>query len=165
MLGASALNHRGTLGPRWQLRFRRADHAAINLFMAGTWTSVALVVLPSATKLVLIGAMWGVALAASVVAIAWLRMPGWLMAAVGLGAAWPAALVVLSHLGSGVSPIGAALFVAGGAVYTVGAVAYALRCPNLHPAFGYHEVFHALVLAGAACHYLTLALFVLPLGA
>jgi hypothetical protein len=82
----------------------------------------------------------------SVVAIAWLRMPGWLMAAVGLGAAWPAALVVLSHLGSGVSPIGAALFVAGGAVYTVGAVAYALRCPNLHPAFGYHEVFHALAL-------------------
>lgn len=164
MLGASALNHRGTLDLRWQLRFRRADHTAINLYIAGTWTSVALVVLPGATRLVLIGAVWGAAFAVSVVTIAWLRMPGWLMAVVGLGAAWPASAVVLSHLSSAVGSAGVALFVAGGVAYTVGGVAYALQRPNPHPAFGYHEVFHALVLAGAACHYLTLALFVLPPG-
>jgi hemolysin III len=165
MLGASALNHRAALGPRWEYRFRRADHTAINLFVAGTWTSVALVVLPGATRLVLIAAVWGAALAASIVTIAWLRMPGWLIAIIGLAAAWPAAYVVLFPLGSAAGTAAVALFLGGGVVYTVGAVAYALQRPNPHPAFGYHEVFHALVLGGAACHYLTLALFVLRLEA
>ena len=165
MLGASALNHRAKLGPRWEYRFRRADHTAINLFVAGTWTSVALVVLPGETRLVLIAAVWGAALAASVVTLAWLRMPGWLIAVVGLVAAWPAACVVVLPLDSAAGTAGVALFLGGGVVYTVGAVAYALQRPSPHPAFGYHEVFHALVLGGAACHYLTLALFVLPLGA
>ena len=163
MLGASALNHRAALGPRWEYRFRRADHTAINPFLAGTWTSIGVVVLPGATRVALIAAVWGAALAASVVTIAWLRMPGWLIALVGLVAAWPAASIVLFPLGAVAGTAAVALFICGGVVYTVGAVAYALQRPNPHPAFGYHEVFHALVLGGAACHYLTLGLFVLPL--
>ena len=163
MLAASTLNHRAALGPRWEYRFRRADHTAINLSVAGTWTSIALVVLPGSTRLVLIAAVWGAALAVSVVTIAWLRMPGWLIAVVGLAAAWPAAYFVLLPLGSVAGTAAVALFLGGGMIYTVGAVAYALQRPNPHPAFGYHEVFHAFVLGGAACHYLTLALFVLPL--
>ena len=93
-------------------------------------------------------------------------MPGWLMAVVGLAAAWPAAyIVVFPSRRPPWARQAVALFLGGGVVYTVGAVAYALQRPNPHPAFGYHEVFHALVLVGAACHYLTLAFFVLPLGA
>jgi hemolysin III len=165
MLTASALNHRVQLGLGWEHRFRRADHVAILLFLGGTWTSVTLIVLPSTARVMLTAAVWGAVVLASILMLAWLSVPGWLMAIVGLAVAWPPALVVLAHLGAEAGTRCVALFVAGGIVYTIGAVAYAVRRPNPHPAFGYHEVFHALVLVGAACHYLTLALFVLPLGA
>jgi hemolysin III len=161
MLGASALNHRARLGARWELRFRRADHAAIGLFMAGTWSALALVGLSGPARMALLVVVWAGALVTSIVTIAWLRIPGWLMAVAGVAAAWPAAWL-LSDLGSGAHPAGMSLFVAGGIAYTVGAVGYALRRPNPLPAFGYHEVFHALVLAGVACHYATLVFFVLP---
>ena len=107
-------------------------------------------------------AVWAAVLLAGALMLAWLAIRGWwLMAAVALALAWPPALVVLPHLHAVAGKVALALFVAGGIVYTVGAAGYALRRPNLHPAFGFHEVFHALVLVGAACHYLTLALFVL----
>jgi hemolysin III len=161
MLGASALNHRARLGTRWEHRFRRADHIAILVFLGGTWTSVALVVLSGGTQLALTAAVWAAVLLAAALMLAWLAIPGWLMAAVALALSWPPALVVLPHLRAVAGTVALALFVAGGIVYTVGAAGYAVRRPNLHPAFGFHEVFHALVLVGAACHYLTLALFVL----
>ena len=164
MLGASTLNHRARLGLRWEHRFRRADHVAILLFLGGTWTSVTLIVLEGAARAVLIAAVWGAVVLASMVLLAWLRVPGWLMAIIGLAVAWPPALVVLSHLGPAAGDASVALFVAGGVAYTLGAVGYAFRRPNPHLAFGYHEVFHGLVLVGAACHYLTLAHFLLPLA-
>jgi hemolysin III len=165
MLGASSLNHRVNLGLRWEHRFRRADHIAILLFLGGTWTSMTSIVLSGSPRIVLTAAVWGSVLVASLVMLAWLRVPGWLMAAIALAVAWPPALVVLPQLGGEAGSAALALFVAGGVVYTIGAMGYALRRPNLHPAFGYHEVFHALVLGGVACHYVTLAVFVLPLAA
>ena len=164
MLAASALNHRARLGPRWEYRFRRADHIAILLFLGGTWTALTLMVLSGTTRVLATVCVWGAVLVASLLMLAWLQVPGWLMAVVALAIAWPPALVVLPHLQDATGSIGVLVFVAGGVVYTVGAVGYALRRPDPHPAFGYHEVFHALVLVGAACHYVTLALFVLPLG-
>jgi hemolysin III len=162
MLAASALNHRARLGLRWERRFRRADHVAVLLFLGGTWTSLTLTVLSGTDRILATGCLWGAVLLACLLMLVWLRIPGWAMSIIGLVVAWPPALFMLPHLRAIGGEIAELVFVAGGFVYTIGAVGYALRRPNPHPVFGYHEVFHALVLVGAACHYLTLALFVLP---
>jgi hemolysin III len=160
MLGTSVLNHRTPLGERRQAWLRRADHAAIGLFMVGTWTSVGLVV-PGAARLVLTAFVGGGALAAALVTLAWVRVPGWIPAAIALAGAWSAA-GAFPQVASAAGVAGTTLFGLGGLFYTAGAAVYSFRRPNVHPAFGYHELFHALVLMGLACHYLMLAFFVLP---
>jgi len=164
MLGVSAANHRVLLPSHWQPWLRRLDHTTVNLFLAGTWTSFALVILSGTTRLALTAVVCGGALTASLVTIVRVEVPGWIPATIGLAAGW-SAVVVIPDLGAAVGPFGLGLFLAGGLLYTAGAVVYALRRPNPLPAtLGYHEIFHALVLAGAACHYLAHALFVLPLA-
>jgi len=159
MLGASALNHRAVRAPHWDPWLRRLDHTTINLFLAGTWTSVALVLLSGTTRIAVAALVWAGALAASSVTVLWVRVPGWIPATAACALGWSAAI----PLGELVHSVGAAavsLFVLGGLVYTLGAVVYALRRPRLHSDFGYHELFHALVLVGVACHYAALALLV-----
>jgi hemolysin III len=164
MLGASALNHRGSLDERWIPWIRRADHAAIYVFLAGTWTAVAVATLPGRTTALLATIVWGAALVAALASFAWVDAPGWTRAAFCFVLGWtsPAAFV---NVAGEIGATGVSLFVLGGALYTAAAIVYALRRPGLTPAFGYHELFHALVLAGVACHYVTLAVFVLPLAA
>jgi hemolysin III len=165
MLGASAANHRAVVSYCWLPWLRRLDHTAINLFLAGTWTSFALVLVSGTTRLALSAIVWGGAVAASLVTIVWVAVPGWIPATIGLATGW-SAVVVIPDLAAAVGPVGAGLFLLGGLLYTAGAIAYALERPNPFPStIGYHEIFHALVLAGATCHYLTHALFVLPFAA
>jgi hemolysin III len=163
MLAVSAVNHRAPLRRSWEPWLRRADHAAINIFIAGTWTSIALITLTGTTRVMLTALVWGAAVAASLVTLLWVEVPGWIPASIAVAIGWSAAPALLDALAPVDAP-GIALFLLGGVLYTSGALVYALRRPELHSAFGYHEVFHLLVLAGVACHYLTLAFFVLPLA-
>ena len=163
MLGVSAVNHRALLAPRWQPWLRRADHTAIQLFLAGTWTAVAMVTLVGSARLALLVVVWSAAIVASGVTIAWVDVPGWIPATISVSVGWAAAAALLDVTAI-IDPVGVAVFVLGGVIYTAGAVVYALRKPDLHAAFGYHELFHLLVLGGVACHYATLALYVLPLA-
>lgn len=163
MLGVSTVNHRVRLRPSWQPWLRRLDHAAINVFLAGTWTSVALVTLSGTERVALTALVWGAAAGASVITLVWVGVPGWIPATVAVGVGWSAGVAFLDAAAA-VDSAGVALFLLGGAFYTAGALVYALRRPQPHPAFGYHELFHLLVLAGVACHYVTLAFFILPLA-
>jgi len=152
MLGASAANHRAAVAPRWVPWLRRADHTAINLFIAGTCTAVALVTLSGTAQVAVPASVCGVALAASLVSMVRVGVPGWIPASVALASGWVggAALIVLAP---SPSPSAVALLLLGGLMYTVGGVVYVLHRPELHPTFGHHELFHALVLGGVACHY------------
>ena len=163
MLGVSAMNHRATVGLRWRPWLRRADHATINFFLAGTSTALAIVTLSNPARGGLIALVWLAAVVASLVTVLWVDVPGWIPASMALASGWSAAVTFL-RAATLVDPAAVALFVLGGISYTCGALVYALRRPELHRSFGYHELFHALVLAGVVCHYLMLALFVLPLG-
>ena len=164
MLGVSAVNHRASLDSRWKPWLRRLDHTTVNLFLAGTWASFALLVLPGPTRLVLTVLVCAGALAASVVTLVWVDVPGWVPASIGLASGWSAALI-LPRLDEAAGAGAVGLFLAGGFLYTAGAVVYALRRPNPLPdSLGYHEIFHALVLGGAACHYLAHVLYVVPLA-
>lgn len=155
MLAASMLNHRAALSGPWPMRFRRADHAGIGIFVIGTWTSFALAV--PASDVALAAGACAVALATPLATTVSLRLPRWITAVLTVGAGLCAATLVPA-IALDAGSTGTALFVAGGLSYMAGAVVYALRRPELGMEFGHHELFHAFVLVGVACHYATIAL-------
>jgi hemolysin III len=160
MFGVSALYHRVAWQPRARLWMRRLDHAAIYLLIAGTYTPFALIALDGAWRWTILPLAWGGALVAIALKLAWTEAPKWLSAVIGIGLGW-VGIVALPQLWSHAGPAGVALLAAGGVLYTAGAVVYARERPDPVPAvFGYHEVFHALVIAAATCQYAAVAIFV-----
>jgi hemolysin III len=159
--GASALYHRPTWTPNVRSWLARLDHAGIYLLIAGTYTPVAVIVMSTAWAVPVLSVVWGGALAAILLKLFWVRAPKWQSAAIGVALGW-SGVVALPELLAVPAP-GLVLLLAGGLLYTVGAVVYVRRSPDPLPhAFGYHEVFHALTLAAAGCQYAAIAFFVLP---
>jgi hemolysin III len=159
--GASALYHRVTWTPSMRRWMRRADHAGIYLLIAGTYTPVSLLVLHGVWGRVILVVVWIGALAAIVLKFVWIDAPKWVAAAVGLTLGW-VAVVALPQLVDRLQLSALTLLIAGGLFYSAGAIVYARRKPDPLPAvFGYHEVFHALTIAAAACQYVAIALFVI----
>ncbi len=162
MFGISALYHRVTWRPAARRWMRRLDHAAIYLLIAGTYTPFGLLALTEAWRWTVLPVAWGGALAAIVLKLAWIDSPKWLTAAIAIVLGWMG-VVALPQLWEHSGAAGVALLAGGGVLYTAGALIYARRRPDPVPAvFGYHELFHALVTAAAACQYAAIALFVLP---
>jgi len=163
LFSVSALYHRPTWSRRARLVVGRLDHAAISLLIAGTHTPFCLLIGPGAGYRLLCMA-WGGAALAITLAVAWPGAPKPLMAAVYVAVGWlfiPEAPAVRAAIGDG--PI--ALVLAGGLAYTAGALVYSLRRPDPFPAvFGYHEIFHLLVVAGAVCHFLAVERAIRALG-
>ncbi len=165
MFGASSLFHRVTWAPRAKDRMAVVDHAMIYALIAGTYTPFALLVLRSGWRIPVLASVWTLALAASAAKVRWRNPPAWVAPLTCVGIGWSAVVVfpqIVGRIGIG----GASLLVAGGIAYTVGAVVYARRHPDPFPStFGYHEVFHALVVVAVVCQYAAIAFFVLPAAA
>jgi hemolysin III len=161
MLGVSALYHRVVWPPGPRRWIRRLDHAAIFLLIAGTYTPFGLVALDGAWRVTVLAIAWSGAFAAIVLKVAWIDAPRWVAAVVAVALGWVGVVALPQILDSvGAAPL--TLIAIGGAFYTAGAVIYALKRPDPVPSvFGYHELFHALVVAAAACQYVGVALFVL----
>src|SRR4051794_37937240 len=153
MLGVSAVYHSGRLGPVAARRLKRLDHSTILLAIAGSYTAVTALSLEGDAKTRLLLIVWVAAIIGITIRMAWLDAPYPLVAVVYLVVGW-IALVDLPDYIDALSGLEMGLVVLGGLLYTAGGVVYALHKPNPWPAtFGYHEVFHALVVAGAAAHY------------
>ena len=164
LFGVSALYHRVTWNGPARGRLRRLDHAMIFLLIAGTYTPVGLLVLNGTLATVVLAIVWGGAVAGTVLELAWTGAPRWLGGIVYLALGW-VAVVAMPQLFAQLGMAGGLLIVAGGLAYSVGAAVYALRRPDPAPAvFGYHEVFHLLVIAGVAAHFLAISLYALPPG-
>lgn len=164
MLGTSALYHRVTWSPGRRLWMRRADHAAVFLLIAGTYTPVALISLEGAWRASVLAVVWTGAVVATVTKMCWIRSPTWLSAAVGIALGW-VGIVALPQLARSVGLGALFLLAAGGVAYTAGALVYALRRPDPLPrVFGYHELFHALTIVALACQYVAVAVFVVGVG-
>ncbi len=160
LFGTSATYHLGRWTPATLARLRRLDHANIFVFIAATYTPLALTMLPAgeATKLLVL--IWTVGVVGLVVRVFWHTAPRWLDVACYLLMGW-AGVAWLPALWS-VSPVVVILIGLGGLAYTVGALVYARKLPNPSPAwFGFHEVFHACTLVAAACHFAAIAVGVL----
>jgi hemolysin III len=164
LFGVSALYHRVTWTTSARRRMRRLDHAMIFLLIAGTYTPVGLLVLHGTLGAVVLAVVWGGALVGIVLQLAWTTAPRWLGGTVYLALGW-VAVAAMPQLFARLGVTGGLLIVVGGLVYSAGAAVYALRRPDPVPAvFGYHEVFHLLVIAGVAAHFLAISLFALPTG-
>jgi hemolysin III len=164
LFGVSALYHRRTWTPPARRRMRRLDHAMIFLLIAGTYTPVGLLVLHGTLATVVLVVVWGGAVAGIGLELAWTTAPSWLGGTVYLALGW-VAVVAMPQLFARLGVAGGLLLVAGGLAYSAGAAVHALRRPDPAPAvFGYHEVFHLLVIAGVAAHFLAISRFALPTG-
>ncbi|HEV2998251.1 MAG TPA: hemolysin III family protein [Solirubrobacteraceae bacterium] len=162
LLGTSALYHRVTWRPVARRWMRRLDHSMIFVLIAGTYTPVALLALSGTLSRVILFVVWGGAAAGVVFKLAWIDAPKWLFAVVYLALGW-ASVTVFGELPAAIGWLGVAGLALGGLLYTAGAIIYATGRPNPVPGvFGYHEVFHALVIAAAALHYAVIAFAVVP---
>ena len=162
MFGTSAVYHRVLWGPRARRWMRRADHAAIYLLIGGTYTPFGLLLLDGAWRVSVLAIAWSGCLAAILVKLFWVDAPKWLAAVLGIGLGW-VGVAAMPEVLDQTRTTGIVLLALGGLLYTIGAVVYAVGRPNPVPAvFGYHELFHALTVAAAACQYVAIAFFVLP---
>jgi len=154
LFGISAIYHRPHWDPIPRARLRRLDHAAIYLLIAGTFTPIGILGYGDERGLSMVKSLWCVAAVGILLTIFWVRSPKWLNALLYVGVSW-IGLSFFSPTGTTLAQSDIALILAGGISYTVGAVIYALRRPNPWPlVFGYHEIFHALVILGAFFHFI-----------
>ena len=159
--GASALYHRPTWSPAVRAWLARLDHAGVYLLIAGTYTPFGLLVMSTDWAVPVLSVVWSGALTAILLKLFWYRTPKWLSASIALALGWVGA-AAFSQLLKLELP-GLLLVVAGGLLYSAGAIVYVRRRPDPLPdVLGYHEVFHALTVAAAGCQYAAIAFFVLP---
>jgi hemolysin III len=162
MLGTSAAFHRRMWTPAARRRMRRADHSMIFVFIAGTYTAVAGLALSRGWATIILSIVWAGAIAGIVIRLAWTDAPKWAVAAPYLALGW-VAVVPLPELVHSLGGLGFGLMLSGGLCYTVGAIAYARKSPDPWPrVFGYHEIFHALVVVAVILHFCLVAFVILP---
>ncbi|MEU1746994.1 PAQR family membrane homeostasis protein TrhA [Micromonospora arida] len=156
LFGTSALYHRRVWSERGYQVMRRMDHSMIFVFIAGTYTPLCAMLLAPRPATVMLALVWGGALAGVAVKVIWPHAPRWVSAPLYLALGWVAVAMLPEILrGGGVAAL--VLLIVGGAIYSVGAIFYALRRPNPWPTvFGHHEFFHACTLLAALCHHIAI---------
>ncbi len=161
LFGNSAVYHRVRWSPRVKGVLRRIDHANIAVFIAGTYTPLAVSMLSGTSRAVLLSVIWGCAAVGVVFRVLWIDAPRWLYTGLYIVMGWSALwwLPQFWHAGGAAVVV---LILVGGVAYSLGAVSYALRRPNPSPDwFGFHEVFHAGTAIGAICHAVAIGLVVI----
>ena len=159
LLCTSALYHRVDWQPAARIWMRRLDHSMIFVLIAGTCTPFAVLVLSEPLRAIVLVGVWGGAAAGILFTLLWVDAPRWLTAVAYLALGWFAVIAfpqIWERAGAGA----VALLVGGGLAYTAGAVVYARRWPDPRPTvFGYHEVFHVLVVVAALAHFVAVAAY------
>ena len=164
MLAASALYHRYKGTPRVRSLLCRIDHSAIYVFMAASYTPVGLLLLDGSLRWIVLGTVWAGCLGGVALSMTWITAPRVLFALTYLALGW-VLVIAFPQLMAKLEAEPLILFGAGGLLYSAGAVIYTLRRPNPWPrTFGFHEIFHALVIAAAVTHFVAMAGWVIPAG-
>jgi hemolysin III len=160
LFGMSAIYHVITWQPKARAVLRRIDHANIFLFIAGSYTPLAVALLPRDQMVQLLVLVWFFALLGVLFQVAWVTAPRWLSVVTYIGLGWVAVFYIVPLWREGGVAV-ALLLLAGGLLYTLGAVVYARRKPDPDPEwFGYHEIFHAFTIAAFTVQYIAIALAV-----
>ena len=158
LFGTSALYHRFNWRPRTKVLLKRLDHSNIFLIIAGSYTPFAVVLLPVEQAKVLLVLVWSGALAGVLFRVFWVGAPRWLYTPIYIALGWVAVFYLPAFWAAG-GPAVVILLAVGGLCYSAGGVVYALKRPNPSPTwFGFHEIFHALTLAGFITQYVAVSL-------
>ena len=162
LYGASATYHSLNIGGRALRIFRKLDHMMIFVLIAGSYTPVCLIILGGKLGYTLLSVVWGIALCGMLLKACWITCPKWFSSVIYIAMGWVCVGVfgplwnVLPHAAFG-------WLLAGGIIYTIGGVIYALKLPifnGKHKFFGSHEIFHLFVMGGSICHFIFMYLYV-----
>ena len=162
LYGASAIYHSVTVKDKLLKVFRKLDHMMIFVLIAGSYTPVCLVVLGDRLGYTLLAVVWGIAIIGMVTKACWITCPKWFSSVVYIAMGW-VCLAVFGTLRSNLSTDAFLWLLAGGIIYTVGGIIYALKLPifnSKHKYFGSHEIFHLFVMGGSICHFVFMYLYV-----
>ena len=158
LYGASATYHSVDLTGKSLRVFRKLDHMMIFVLIAGSYTPVCLIVLGGKLGYTLLALVWGIAAVGMIVKACWITCPKWFSSVIYIAMGWLCVLAMVPLVQT--LPTAAFIWlVAGGVIYTIGGVIYALKLPLFnakHQYFGSHEIFHVFVMAGSLCHYVTM---------
>ncbi len=165
MFSVSTTYHRGTWEVGVWAFWRRFDHANIYVLIAGTYTPFAILYLRGGTRWWLLTTVWAIAIVSLVTRVLWVEAPRWVFTALYIALGWlalpfiPAFIDGADRFSTGVNVAALTLVAAGGVVYTIGGVIYALKRPNPAPAtFGFHEIFHLCTVLAFVCQYVAVSL-------
>ena len=152
LFGNSALYHRFDWKPKTKAILKRIDHANILLLIAGTYTPIAVLALPPQKGALLLVLVWTGAILGILFRVFWINAPRWLYVALYLVLGWAAVMYMVDLFHA--NPAMMWLVIAGGLLYTGGAIVYAMKRPNPWPGhFGFHEIFHVCTVLAFLCHW------------
>lgn len=163
LYAASTTYHTFDLSEKANTILKKIDHMMIFILIAGSYTPICLITLKGRTGVILLSLVWGIALVGIILKAFWVFCPKWVSSVLYIGMGWTCVLAFTQLLNS-LSPAAFGWLLAGGIIYTVGGVIYALKLPifnSKHKYFGSHEIFHLFVMAGSACHFVVMYAFVL----
>lgn len=164
LYAASTTYHTFDISPKVNTILKKIDHMMISVLIAGSYTPVCLIVLKGKTGIILLSIVWAIAIAGILVKAFWVYCPKWVSSVLYIGMGWTCVLAFTQILNN-MSPAAFGWLLAGGIIYTVGGVIYALKLPifnSRHKNFGSHEIFHLFVMGGSACHFIVMYAFLLP---
>lgn len=162
LYGASATYHSVDLTGRSLRVFRKLDHMMIFVLIAGSYTPVCLIVLGGKLGYTLLALVWGIAAVGMLVKACWITCPKWFSSVLYIAMGWLCVLAFRPIMNT-LSPAAFGWLLAGGIIYTVGGIIYALKLPifnSKHKNFGSHEIFHLFVMGGSVCHFIVMYFFV-----
>ncbi|MCI7182195.1 MAG: hemolysin III family protein [Schaedlerella sp.] len=164
LYAASTTYHTFDLSEKVNTILKKIDHMMIFVLIAGSYTPICLLVLKGKTGILLLSLVWGIAIAGILIKAFWVYCPKWVSSVLYIGMGWTCVLAFSQILNS-LSTSAFGWLLAGGIIYTIGGIIYALKLPlfnSRHKNFGSHEIFHLFVMGGSACHFVVMYAYLLP---
>ena len=163
LYAACTTYHTFDLSEKANTILKKIDHMMIFILIAGSYTPICLITLKGRTGVILLSLVWGIALVGIILKAFWVFCPKWVSSILYIGMGWTCVLAFTQILNA-LSPAAFGWLLAGGIIYTIGGIIYALKLPifnNRHKNFGSHEIFHLFVMGGSMCHFIVMYAFVL----
>lgn len=163
LYAASTIYHSLDISEKVNKRLKKFDHMMISVLIAGSYTPICLLVLKGTTGIILLSVVWGIAIFGILIKAFWINCPKWFSSVLYIGMGWTCVLTFTKLLNA-LSPAAFGWLLAGGIIYTIGGIIYALKLPifnSRHKNFGTHEIFHLFVMGGSICHFIVMYVFIL----